>query len=29
MPHRSDPITSGGDLVDAVIADYVQQVEAG
>jgi len=26
MPHCNDPITSGGDLLDAVIADYVQQV---
>src|SRR5437762_1729635 len=29
MSDSSDPITSAGDPLDAVIADYVQQVEAG
>src|SRR6266849_3908149 len=29
MPDPNDPITSSGDPLDAVIAEYVQQVEAG
>jgi WD40 repeat protein len=29
MPNSNDPKASAGDLLDAVIADYVQQVEAG
>jgi hypothetical protein len=29
MPDPNDPSTTSGDPLDAVIADYVQQVEAG
>jgi WD40 repeat protein/tRNA A-37 threonylcarbamoyl transferase component Bud32 len=29
MPEHHDPVTSAGDPLDAIIADYVQQVEAG
>src|SRR6516162_9319416 len=29
MPDRNEPITPTGDPLDAIIADYVQQVEAG
>src|SRR6266566_2602916 len=29
MPDPNDPITSADDPLDAVIADYMQQVEAG
>jgi serine/threonine-protein kinase len=29
MPEPNEPITSGGDPLDAVIADYVQQIETG
>src|SRR5262249_61589925 len=29
MPEPDEPITSAGDPLDAIIADYVQQVEAG
>jgi hypothetical protein len=29
MPEPNDPVTSSGDPLDAVIAEYVQQVEAG
>src|SRR4051812_14418411 len=29
MPAPNDPATSSGDPLDAIIADYVQQVEAG
>jgi WD40 repeat protein/tRNA A-37 threonylcarbamoyl transferase component Bud32 len=29
MPDPDEPITSAGDPLDAIIADYVQQVEAG
>src|SRR5437660_10662386 len=29
MADASEPITSAGDPLDAIIADYVQQVEAG
>ncbi len=29
MPEHNEPVTSAGDPLDAVIAEYVQQVEAG
>src|SRR5215470_6148889 len=29
MPDPNEPITSAGDPLDAIIAQYVQQVEAG
>src|SRR6516164_4572768 len=29
MPDPDEPITSAGDPLDAIIAEYVQQVEAG
>jgi hypothetical protein len=29
MPDPNEPITPAGDPLDAVIADYVQQIEAG
>ena len=29
MPDPDEPLTTPGDPLDAIIADYVQQVEAG
>ena len=29
MPNSNEPSASAGDSLDAIIADYVQQVEAG